>query len=558
MKTKFLLTSVIVIGLFNKTFSQWNSNTAVNTPIVTSANSQKNISISSDKKGGAIITWQDFRNGTNHDIYAQRINSLGFNKWAGNGVAICTATNEQASIVTTEDGNGGIIVAWEDYRNGLSDIYAQKIDSNGVVQWTANGVAVCSLPLSQQNVRIINDNAGGAIFVWQDSTSTVGVDIYAQRVSNTGAIMWASGGVPVCTAVLKQRRPRIQADNNGGAFIVWEDRRNGTDYNIYAQRINSLGTTLWATDGIIVCNAVNTQSSPKVRGDGAMGMIVVWEDERNALDDDIYAQRIGPGGNIKWANNGVVVCNATDNQEEVDITRDNVPNGIIVCWTDRRSLISGNSDIYIQKIDSLGAPLWQANGIALSGSLYSEKNPNVVGDGGGGAIVVWQDSIAATNWDIKAQRVSTAGALMWALNGATVCNAANVQNKPGSVSTTTGSCIFAWEDKRNGTDDNIYAQSLPFTTVGSIENLVSASGFNLFPNPFNASAQLLFKGSKGFDFNKGVLKFTNSAGALISLPYTPTPFGYELNRGALEPGIYFYTLVLEDSYFTGKIVVGDR
>jgi len=35
----------------------------------------------------------------------------------------------------TSDGNGGVIVAWEQSMQGRSDIYAQKIDNNGMRKW---------------------------------------------------------------------------------------------------------------------------------------------------------------------------------------------------------------------------------------------------------------------------------------------------------------------------------------------------------------------------------------------------------------------------------------
>ena len=41
------------------------------------------------------------------------------------------------------DGSGGAIIAWMDSRSGAHcDIYAQRINASGVVQWTADGVAI--------------------------------------------------------------------------------------------------------------------------------------------------------------------------------------------------------------------------------------------------------------------------------------------------------------------------------------------------------------------------------------------------------------------------------
>ena len=53
------------------------------------------------------------------------------------------------------DGNNGAIIAWVDQRSGNADIYAQKINKDGIVQWALNGVNICSAPGSQTNVAIV-------------------------------------------------------------------------------------------------------------------------------------------------------------------------------------------------------------------------------------------------------------------------------------------------------------------------------------------------------------------------------------------------------------------
>lgn len=563
MKNKFFLSTVLVVGLLNDALSQWNFNTTINTAVVTATNSQRNISISSDTKGGAILVWEDRRNSSvsgEFDVYAQRINSAGYTKWLANGIAVCTDTNVQNSISSVEDGSGGVIITWDDYRNGNADIYAQKIDSNGVIQWAANGIPVCNKPFSQKGTKLISDGLGGAIIVWQDSIGGL-LDIYAQRINNSGIAIWASGGVPICNSPGKQIRPRIQPDKAGGAFIVWQDRRNGLDYDIYAQRMNSLGNPVWATNGIAVCTANYTQSYPKLRTDGAGGIIVVWQDKRTNIDNDIYAQRISATGAAKWQTNGVPVCSAFDNQEEADMTNENVTNGVIVTWTDHRSLISHNSDIFIQKIDTLGVAQWQSDGIALTSSYYDQKNSNVVGDGKGGAIVIWQDSVPTSGWDVNSQKVNSNGIIQWQLNGIPVGNANYSQTSPGSISDGANGCIYAWEDNRNGFDNDIYVQHTAIATnTSTTVTVISQVTFNqtslkLYPNPFTYSTLLKVQNNERFNFEKATLKFTNVTGMEVTLPYSSTADGYIISRGSFPSGIYFYTLFSEDNYFAGKLII---
>ena len=89
--------------------------------------------------------------------------------WVQDGVALTatlTATWEQAYPTIVSDGAGGSIVTWYDYRNGNWDIYAQRVNASGVVQWGANGVALCTAAGGQQVPTIVSDGAGGAIVTW--------------------------------------------------------------------------------------------------------------------------------------------------------------------------------------------------------------------------------------------------------------------------------------------------------------------------------------------------------------------------------------------------------
>ena len=166
----------------------WPTDPLVNVPLCSVGNNQQYPTIVSDGAGGAIITWQDYRSGI-WDIYAQRISAAGLLRWVTDGVALCTAYAHQFSPAITPDVAGGAIVAWQDYRSGYlgyTDIYAQRISAAGVVQWAANGVALCMATGNQVCSTTTSDAAGGAIVAWQDFRSGTNDDIYAQRVCAWG------------------------------------------------------------------------------------------------------------------------------------------------------------------------------------------------------------------------------------------------------------------------------------------------------------------------------------------------------------------------------------
>ncbi len=224
---------------------------------------------------------------------------LGFIKvhaWQKNGVVICDAYDSQDDPKIITDGSGGAIITWQDWRGDDIDIYAQRINSSGVVQWTTNGVVICDTINIQVGPQIISDGSGGAIITWRDDRG-YDEDIYAQRINSSGVIQWNSNGVMICDAIDWQQDPEIISDGSGGAIITWEDERSGPFSNIYAQRINSSGVVQWDSNGVMICDAPVWQEYPEITSDGSGGAIITWVDWRGD-DEDIYAQRVNSAGSV--------------------------------------------------------------------------------------------------------------------------------------------------------------------------------------------------------------------------------------------------------------------
>ncbi len=355
---KLLCNFFLIIFLTIKVSAQWSSDPNVNNVICQAVGAQGNQNIISDGSNGAIITWQDPRNG-NKDIYAQRINSNGIVQWSSNGEAICTETEDQQVPVIVDDGSGGAIISWIDSRNGGNGIYAQRINSSGVIQWTVNGVAICeetgtilSFPA------ITNDGSSGAIISWEDSRSGNN-DIYAQRVNSNGVIQWTTDGIAICNATGNQQNPDLIYDGSGGAIIVWTDYR-GSDADLYAQRINSSGIVQWTSNGEAISSAMGAQFRFNLVNDGVGGAIVTWYDFRGS-DADIYAQRINSSGVTQWTTDGVIICGATGQQYYPTIVGDG-NSGAIITWEDGRG---SDYDIYAQRINSTGVTQWASNGKSI-------------------------------------------------------------------------------------------------------------------------------------------------------------------------------------------------
>jgi hypothetical protein len=470
-------------------YAAWQPN---GVPLATLPQHQLRPTLAADGAGGAIVVWEDSRNGW-EDIYTQRINSAGMIQWSPGGTALCTAANPQEDPSIIADGHGGAIVAWRDGRAANdNDIYAQRINASGAVLWTINGVALCTAADYQIAPAITSDGAGGAIVIWQDNrTHTNNFDVYAQRVNASGVVQWPTDGVLICahafTMWSEQNMSVVGTDGAGGAVVVWRDNRGGSVSDIYAQRVNAAGVVQWTANGVAVCNAPDYQENPVLLPDGAGGGIIAWEDNRFATNSDIYAQKLDGTGVAQWSNNGVAVCSASYTQYNPGIISDGA-GGAMISWEDNRA---SDANIYVQRINSSGVAQWTANGIAVCSAANQQTWPKIAPDGAGGAIVCWDDSRSGDfMYDIYAQRINSTGLTQWAPDGVVVSAAVEDQQYPRIVADASGSAIVTWQDLRNGNYD-IYAQQIEAN--GAVPSSVNPGPYREdialhpnYPNPFSS------------------------------------------------------------------------
>jgi hypothetical protein len=116
-------------------------------------------------------------------------------QWTTDGVPVSTAAFSQYGPQITSDNKGGAIITWYDYRNydtknsgvlqGV-DTFAQRISDEGTALWTADGEAISTADLHQMYPKIVSDGSGGAVIIWEDERSGTAVDIYAQGISTCG------------------------------------------------------------------------------------------------------------------------------------------------------------------------------------------------------------------------------------------------------------------------------------------------------------------------------------------------------------------------------------
>jgi len=152
---------------------------------------------------------------------------------------------DQLNPKIVSDGLGGGIISWTDYRTGVApgtaDIYAQRVNTSGTVQWTTTGIIICTAAGDQINSQLVSDGNNGAYIVWEDHRNAGNSDIYAQRIASNAAITWTANGFGICTIANDQLKPGIVSNGDFGAIVVWQDYRSGNNFDIYMNGFNTSG-----------------------------------------------------------------------------------------------------------------------------------------------------------------------------------------------------------------------------------------------------------------------------------------------------------------------------
>lgn len=307
--------------------------------------------IVTDGKSGAIIS-SGLPSGNMPEAVAKRIDSSGVLRWGSQGVLLAPASPQgQGAIFAAPDGAGGAIVALQDFRyqgtDSAGSLFMQRVDSSGALLWGQGGVAVSNHAVLAASM--ITHAPGDFVVTWLQHPwpgEPVAYRIFAQRLDGGGNARWLKYGAPVSPIPAQsQAGPDICDDRRGGAIISWEEY-GGDVLGIFAQRLDSSGTTRWAAPGIRLVNVPATSDPiPEIVENGNGGAIVIWEDYRNTTPDptnvDIFAQGIGADGSLAWQDGGIPVTTAPKTQKFSTLYKRGIAltdtSGVaVVAWEDAR------------------------------------------------------------------------------------------------------------------------------------------------------------------------------------------------------------------------------
>jgi hypothetical protein len=302
----------------------------------------------SDGEGGMFVCYEDRTIPSDIDIYIQRISRDGTAVWNASGTAVTTAPGQQRIPRICEAPGGGCYVAYMDEKNA-GDINVQFVNASGFPVWGHNGINITNHQAEQVNPRIAALKNGAFTVVWEDSRNSGEKDIYYTVINDRGAPFHVPGGVLLCDPAGEQSLAAVSPDGGGGAIVTWIDFRFSAEGDIFARRINKEGMVRWgSSNGIVIANPTNVQEQPSILGDGYGGAFIAWQDKRDGVDFDLWMQSLDSNGIRRWIYRGIPLVIEEQSQIGLQLV-ESTPGSVIGVWTDGR-IADGLSDIYAERV----------------------------------------------------------------------------------------------------------------------------------------------------------------------------------------------------------------
>jgi len=427
-----------------------------------STGSQTDPSIEARPDGGYWAAWSDARSG-NPDVYCQRLNRNGSK--VGTNIRINddhgSALQRCSSIGM--DAHGLICVAWEDERNGSTDIYRCVTDAAG--------------NLLGANLRLNGDGPGGAaqyypsaaggngrfLAAWTDMRAGPdSTDIYAQYMDGSGTPIGSNFPVNSDGSGAFQWYPYVAMDSSNNAVILWMDTRSGP-CQMYCRRYDSnrnpLGPEFAAQestgDGSYGCAAMNRSGR----------FVTAWMDSRSG-SSDIYCQAFRADG-TRIGGNLLANSDPPGTYHGYPSCAIDERGRFVVAWEDTRNDVY---DVYLQRFDSSGTRIGgneRVNDNSVRGDAYS---PSCAFAPDGRLAVEFNDERDFPgNPQIYCQRFDSDGARISfnkMLNAPDLFPNNHHWTVGQSVVAGDGVLAFAWADNRRHQGFDIYAKLTDWNLIG--------------------------------------------------------------------------------------------
>lgn len=466
MNKSFYLTTTYMVVLFLLftafASAQWPADPDSNMMLCDRFGDQTLPKIATTSDGGCYVCWFDLASG-NYDVYMQRLNADGDIQWAPGGLLI--SNNPQDTWLTdydmTVDNNDYAVVVFNDLRAGGDwDIYAYRISPAGDFVWGTSGITLSDNVNFEANAVVTVTSFGNFVFAWQDEVS-----VFIRKVNPSGADMWSPNTINL-TSTYGIAVPQVVPAEDDGVIVSYM-QGSGPNWwdpqHLYAQKYDILGAEQWPSGGIAINTAggIALYMDHGLAPDGSGGAYSFWYDDRD-MSLNGYVQHIPSDGAISWTANGVQVSMAAGELQMNPSLVTFPASGEVMAFylaTDSDQILNG---VHGQKLDSLGARQWGSNGIAFVPMSSQTRSHITAQPQIDGAVIVYKEFPpgGAVQSYIKAIRVDMTGNPVWTTSPVDVCSNLSEKGRIPTTATDEGMVIAAWDDCRLDSNGDMYLQNI--------------------------------------------------------------------------------------------------
>ncbi len=377
-------------------------------------------------------------------------------QWANNPAENTQAAFDLAdpiNISAVSDQNGGAFIFWEDNVTGLqNEVRFMHIDPGGDISFRADGKRISEKIGDQVNPAAIAAGRNAAVIAWKDFSSSKTGDLFVQKVNSGGTSLWKQEGIKINRLKKEISDYSLCADSKNEVFVTYLSREPGQVLNthIMLQKISPDGRILFDSTGLTVSSSPNSKLTPSVLPDDSGGVYVFWL-ESSGSREIILSQHYDKAGKALWGKKPVTVTD--NNLNVISFTAINADKDIYIAY----QVLKKNKAVYHQLINYKGKLLWGKNGRLCSIMESIQSMPQMI-TSGTSLILSWTNE-KNNDKNIYIQKYDRTGKPQWMTGGLPVIRMNGDQFGQRLIPDDHNGAIIAWLDRRAvSVTGNIYSQ----------------------------------------------------------------------------------------------------
>ena len=347
-----------------------------------------------DHQDNLILAFQDLRDG-NSNLYAYRFSPEGEPLWGKDGLKLTDAKEFVAPYPSVVTAPNYIMLMWAQGDDEDMKLRLQKLTPDGKKLWGEDGlIAPGQDGVSFIRATMVSSGDDGVILVYgvANPNARQVMSLYAQKLDENGQSVW-NDGTPILLhdSVPFYLQPELVSDGAGGAFAGWQT----TELKSFVQHLDADGKLLMPEGGApVVAPGATVQIGPKLQFSADQNALYVfWMNaDHNQNKRGLSGQKMSPAGELLWAEEGQAFVPLSS--ANIGLVTPRLSDDDIIVFYGQGEASSQKEtqgmQLLAMLIDQDGAPVWEQP-TPLASSWTEKSNLDVASLNDGAWIAVWAE-----------------------------------------------------------------------------------------------------------------------------------------------------------------------